>query len=309
MAEKILVSPRSLSRDGHPALKKLEEKGFEIVTCSPGVQPTEEELLDKLPDCVGFLAGVEPVSEKVLASAKKLRVISRNGTGINSIDCAAAERFGIPICRTPGANSRGVAELALGLVFSLVRSIPFSDAALKQEKWERRKGIELKGRTLGLIGCGMVGRYVAEMACGIGMNVIAYDPFPAEDFSPSPDFRFASMVEVFETSDIISLHCPPPEDGAPLIDREAVSKMKTGVYLVNTARGELLDDEAVLEALENGKISGAALDAFRKEPPGEDPLVRHERVIAAPHVGAFTSESVSRAVEAAVENLLRELER
>ena len=305
---KILVTPRSITRDGHPALQRLEAAGYEVILSTPGQQPDEQELLRLLPGCIGYLAGVEPVGVKVLEAATELRAISRNGTGVNNIDLEAAERLRVRILRAAGANARGVAELAIGLMLALVRSIPFSDRHLKAARWERRKGLELRGRTLGLVGCGHVGLEVARMASAFGMHVTAYDPYPAAGISLPDHFSFGSEVQVFTQADVLSLHCPVPEDGRPLIDRQRIKSMKTGVYLINTARGDLLDDQAVLEALEAGKIAGVALDAFRAEPPGEDALVHHDKTIAVPHIGGFTEESVTRAVDAAVDNLLEALQ-
>jgi phosphoglycerate dehydrogenase-like enzyme len=145
------------------------------------------------------------------------------------------------------------------------------------------------------------------MATGMGMRVIGHDPYPDETFAPLNGFRYASLDEVFAEADVLSLHCPPPSDGKPLVDGQRIDGMKDGVYLVNTARGDLLEDQAVLDALESGKIAGVAVDAYRNEPPGNDPLVQHEKVIATPHIGAFTEESVTRAVEVAVDNLLEVL--
>jgi len=307
MAKKILVTPRSITRAGHPALERLEEAGYELVFCTRGQQPDEAELIGLVPDCVGWLAGVEPVSNRVLEAATQLRAISRNGTGVDSIDLEAAERLDIRILRAEGANARGVAELAIALTLALIRSIPFSDEHMKRAGWERRKGIELEGRTMGLIGCGKIGQRVAGMAAGLGMRVAGYDPYPDGAFIPPDGFRYASLDDVLMAADVISLHCPPPADGQPLIDRRRIDIVKDGAYFVNTARADLLDDRAVLEALDSGKLSGLAVDAYRKEPPGDDPLTKHEKVIATPHIGAYTEESVTRAVEVAVDNLLQVL--
>jgi D-3-phosphoglycerate dehydrogenase len=303
---KVLVTPRSLTKDGHPSLDLLREAGFEVVFSTPGKQPNEAELMSLLPRCAGYLAGVERISARVLEAAKDLRVISRNGTGIDNVDMDAANRLNIQVCRTEGANARGVAELTLGLIFALVRSITFSDTLLKNEKWERRKGIELENRTLGLIGCGEIGKRIALLATGMGMKVIAFRRHPDYSFS-AKDFSYVSLEDIYSHSDIISLQCPPLESGKPLIDKEAVSKMKKGVYLVNTARASLLDSDAVFEALESGYLAGVAVDVFDQEPPSDYRLVQNSRVIATPHIGGFTAESVARATTQAVENIIQTL--
>ncbi len=301
---KVLVTPRSLTRDGHPALERLGDAGLEVVFSSPGRFPTEDELIGLLPGCVGYLAGVESITARVLEAADVLEVISRNGTGIDNIDTAAAEEKGIRICRALGANARGVAELTFAHILAIVRSVAFSDATLKGEGWERRKGIELQGRTLGLIGCGRIGKLVANLALAFDMRVLAFDPYPGPDFEPSADFRYCPLADVLSQSDIISLHCQPPADGKPVIDREAMAMMKDGVYLINTARGSLIDPDAALDALDSGCVAGMTLDAFEAEPPTDWRIVKHPRVIATPHIGGYTTESVDRAVSAAVDNLL-----
>ena len=301
---KILITPRSLTSAGHPSLTRLSDSGYQAVMSRSGQQPSEAELLELLPDCVGYLAGVEPITERVLAAAPRLHVISRNGTGINNIDIDAATRLNITVLRADGANARGVAELTVGLVFALVRAIPLSDAQIKQFCWERRQGVELNGRKLGLVGFGRIGQLVAGMATGLGMEVWSHDPYLDEASFASAPCRFESLPNVLSQADVVSLHCPPPPGDRPLINSKTIGWMKQGAYLVNTARGELIDDLDVLKALNCDKLSGLAIDAFRREPPGDDPLVRHPKVIATPHIGAFTNESVSRACEAAVENLL-----
>lgn len=305
---KILVTPRSVTRTkGHPSLKPLEDAGYDVVFSSPGTFPSEDALLQLLPGCIGYLAGVETISAKVLNAAPELRVISRNGTGVDSIDLEAAARNGIAVCRALGANARGVAELAFGLILSLIRSIPASDAAMKTRRWTRREGIEVAGRTLGLIGCGAVGRYVAQFALGLDMHVVACDPYPDHSFHPGERFSYTGMDDLLRQSDIISLHCPPTADGKPLVDAAMIGQMNDGVYLINTARGSLLDQDAALAALISGKISGIGVDAFETEPPEDWRIPLDPRVIATPHIGGYTDESIERAMSVAVENLLRAL--
>jgi len=304
---KVLITPRSLTRGGHPSLDLLGEAGYEIVYATPGKQPSEDELIQKLPGCIGYLAGVEKISERALEAAKGLKVISRNGSGIDNIDLDAAKRLGITICRTEGANARGVAELAIGLMFALVRFIPFHDGRMKSETWERRKGIELEGRTLGLVGCGQIGKETALRALGLGMNVIAYRRHPDHSFAPSDRFKWVSFDELIQNSDIISLHRPANPSGEPVIDQAVIGKMNKGVFILNTARASLVDEKAILEGLDSGQIAGFATDVYETEPPDDFSLVKHDRVIATPHLGGFTEESVDRATKEAVENIITTL--
>lgn len=304
MSGKIAITPRSLSAAGHPALSMLTDRGYEIVYPAPGKTPSEDELLRAVPGCVGWLAGVEPISPRVLSAAKGLRVISRNGTGVDNIDLGVAKAQGIAVERAVAANARGVAELAITLMLSAFRSVPWSAGKLRQGDWQRRIGIEAQGRTLAVIGCGAIGREVADLALGFGMWVVGYDPFPSNSFA-RPGFRFATLDDALTSADAISFHCPPGQ--RPILDADMLARMKPGVVVVNTARAELIDDEAMLAALDSGQVGGLATDVYRKEPPELSPLLMHDRVILTPHTGGFTQESVERATRVAVENLLKVL--
>jgi phosphoglycerate dehydrogenase-like enzyme len=302
---KILVTPRSLTTGGHPALERLAAAGYEVVLGPAGTMPTAEDLVRLLPGCVGWLAGVEKIGDDVLAAAPSLRVIARNGTGVDAIDLDAARRRGIDVRRAEGANARGVAELAIGLVLALARSIPLSDARIKAGGWERRKGIELEGKTLGIVGCGKIGRIVAGIATGLGMHAVGHDPFA----TGSAELPLLPLDELITASDVISLHCPPPADGRPLLDARRLRLVKPGALIINTARHELIDVPALVAAIDRGDVAGAALDVFDAEPPLARSHLANDRIIATPHIGGFTDESVDRAVDVAVDNLLEALAR
>jgi len=305
MKGKIAITPRSISRNGHSALKALEQAGYEVIFPAPGRQPTFDELKKYLPECVGYLAGVEPIPAELLDLCPRLRVISRNGVGVDNIDLASAKAHGIAVEKALGANSRGVAELTIALILSGLRHVPWSDRQIKQDGWQRREGIEVFGRRLGLVGCGQIGKYVVEMAIGLGMNTRAYDPYPDQTFKPAGDFGYADLEQVLGDSDVVSLHCPPGD--RPLIDKVKISRMKPGAYLVNTARSALVDQAAVLEALDTGHLRGYATDVYEREPPEITALLKHDRVITTPHAGGLTGESIERATETAVQNLLKVL--
>ena len=278
MAGRILVTPRSVTRDGHPALEALREAGYELVFSQAGELPGEEELVRLVPGCVGYLAGIERITRKVLAAADALRVISRNGVGVDNIDMSAATESGIRVCLAEGANARGVAELTLGLMLALARALPYSDARLKQGRWERRQGAELAGRTLGLVGCGRIGKLVAGFALALGMRVRAHDVAADRAFSPAGDFAYDGLEAVLAGADFLSLHCPSSKGGPPLIDSAALATMKRGAFLINTARAGLLDEQAVLAALDSNHLTGVAVDVFDPEPPGDSALVKHDWV-------------------------------
>ena len=189
----------------------LEAAGFELIFANPGQAPSEEQLLELLPGCVGWIAGVEPISERVLRAATKLRVISRNGTGTDNIPLGVAKELGIRIERAEGANARGVAELSIALMFAALRNIPELHHALRGGQWQRRGGIEISDRLVVLIGCGAVGRLVVQMALGLGARAAAYDPFPNYSFRPAGDgrFRWISFEEAIRTGEVISLLALP----------------------------------------------------------------------------------------------------
>jgi D-3-phosphoglycerate dehydrogenase len=304
---KILITPRSLSKNGHPELQRLIDAGYELSMPFPGKQPNEEELLSELPGCVGFLAGVEKIGPAVLSRCTELKVISRNGVGIDNVDRPAAKKNGITLCIARGANSRGVAELAMSLILSLTRSVPQTNESVKNGGWDRFKGREVFGRTLGVIGTGQIGQLVAKMAVGMDVSVIGHDPYPVTGLEDSiPGFRYVPLEQLIAGSEFISLHCPADEK--PLINPESLGRMKTGSYLINTARSALVDQAATLEAIESGKLAGYAVDAYESEPPEMTALYRHPKVIMTSHIGGFTEESVQRATAAAVDNLLEVLE-
>jgi len=305
--DKVIVTPRSLSRGGHPLLERITAAGYQLVFPSPGAQPTEEQLLAVIGDAVGYLAGVERVSAALLARATRLKVISRNGTGVDHIDLAAAEARGIAVRRAEGANARGVAELAFGHILAAARGIAFADAELKAGRWTRQKGFELEGRTLGLVGCGRIGKQVARFALAFEMRVLAHDPYPDDTFAPSPAFAYAPLPEVLREAQVLSLHCPPPADGRALLDAPALAGLRRGAVVVNTARQGLVDEAAMAAALREGRVAAYTMDAFDREPPDDLGLVRTRGVLATPHLGGFTDESVDRATAVAVDNLLASL--
>jgi D-3-phosphoglycerate dehydrogenase len=233
------------------------------------------------------------VTAEVIDVAENLKVIGRAGAGVDNIDVEAATKRGILVMNTPGGNSISVAEHTLGLILALVRHIPQADQALKQNRWEKKKfiGREVRGKTLGLIGLGKVGQEVAKRARYLGMQVIAYDPYISERTAQDLDVKLVGLNDLYATADVISIHASLNKTTRDMINREALNQMKNGVLLINCARGELVDEEALLEALESGKVAGAGLDVFREEPSGNQRLLSHPRVIATPHIAASTVEA------------------
>ncbi|MCF7942937.1 MAG: phosphoglycerate dehydrogenase [Spirochaetia bacterium] len=304
---KILVTPRSLSQNGHELLSLLTEAGYKVITPFPGRQPSAEELQKVLPECIGYLAGVEKISGTILEQCPGLKVISRNGVGFENIDTQAAERLGIAIKITRGANARGVAELTLGLLFSLIRKIPAIHNSVKRGGWDRSIGLEIYGKTLGVVGTGKIGELTARMAAALGMNILAYDLYPNKALQHSiPALKYTNIRMLFTESDMVTFHCPAGEH--PLINRELIQVMKKGSFIINTSRAALVDQDALLDALERGHIAGYAVDAFESEPPLLSPLLLHPNTILTAHIGGFTKESVYRATQEAITNILEVLQ-
>ncbi len=301
-AGRVAVTPRSLSAHGHPALQLLTEAGLEVVFPAPGRTPTRQEQLAVLPDCVAYLAGVEPIDAGLIAACPRLKVIARNGVGVSNIDLDAARDAGIEVVAAPGANAQGVAELAVGLMFAAARHLPYSDAQLKSGRWERQEGAELDGRRLGVVGMGQIGRRVARIGLGIGMRVAGYDLRRDPALELPASFRWDDLDTLLSESDVISLHVPPGP--IPLLGHREFAAMRRGAVVINTARAELVDETAALAALESGQLAAYAVDAFIREPPEDLRLVRHPNVIATPHIGGYTDASVERATRAAVHAIL-----
>ncbi len=303
---RILITPRSLSLAPPPELDPLRQAGFELVFPEPGRMPDEAALLALLPGCVGWLAGVEPVSDRVIAAADSLRAISRNGTGVDNLPLPLLAERGIRVLRAEGANAVGVAELTVGLMLAALRHIPDEVAGIRAGRWPRSRGKEIAGRSIGIVGCGAIGRRVARAVSAMGAEIVAHDPFrPAvEVYGP---FRWAGLDELFAESDVVTLHCPPPPDGRPVVDAARLAVMRPGAILVNTARAALVDEAAVRAALDAGRLDAYATDVFVDEPPGEGSLAGHPRVIATSHIGGLTDESVAKATSIAVANLLAAL--
>ena len=263
-----------------------------------GLSPAD--LLQAAPGYDAFvIRGRTRVTPEVFDAAKRLKVIGRAGVGVDNIDLPAAKAHGVTVVNAPTSTTGAVAELSFALLLALARDIPRADAAMKAGSWLKKEleGVELNGKTLGVIGYGRIGMEMGKRAAAFGMNVVAYDPFISEDEIKAAGGELASLQELFEWSDFISLHLPYNVHTRDLIGPMAFSEMKDGVRIVCAARGGIMDETALLAALNSGKVAGAALDVFATEPPGATDLVKHPHVIATPHIGAQTAEAQSRAAE------------
>ncbi len=279
----------------------LEPEGLEILQKTSGIETinkpglAEDDLCKHLADVEGLIvrSGTK-VTAKVLQAAPKLKWVGRAGIGVDNVDVEAASRRGVIVSNTPTGNMVTTAEHALSLMFSLARQVPQATASMKAGKWEKKKfkGVELFGKTLGLIGVGNIGKIVADRAIGLKMKVVGYDPFLSEEKAKAMGIELVSLDDLFGRADVISVHTPLTDQTRGIVGRSAFAKMRKGVLVINAARGGIVDEAALLEALNSGQCAGAALDVFVEEPPAaQSPLVAHPNVICTPHLGAATAEA------------------
>ena len=282
----------------------LDQSGQSILRANAQVDDqsgiSAEDLLNVISKYDALIVrGRTKVIAPIMDAASRLKVIGRAGVGVDNIDLEAAKNHNITVVNAPMSTSLAVAELTFGLLLALAREIPRADAGMKAGQWLKKdlEGVELNGKTLGLIGFGRIGVEVGRRASAFGMNVIAYDPLISEDEIKERGAEPVSIQDLYAWSDFISLHLPLNVHTRDLIGPLAFSQMKDGVRIVSAARGGIIDEAALLNALNSGKVTGAALDVFEKEPPGLTETVSHPRVIATPHIGAQTAEAQSRASE------------
>lgn len=273
-------------------LQPLRSAGFNV---EKRVGLARAELVEALKDSDGLIVRSETrVTADLLDEATSLRVIGRAGVGVDNIDVSAATLRGVVVMNAPDGNTITTAEHTMALMISLARSIPQANSSLKAGRWERKKfiGVELQGKTLGIVGLGRIGRVVASRARALGMQIVAYDPFIAPEQARDLEVELAPLDDVYARADFLTVHTPLTAETRGLIDREELRKMKHGARLINCARGGLVDEDALYEALTDGSIAGAALDVFSEEPPpANHPLLQLEQVIATPHLGASTTEA------------------
>ena len=280
----------------------LEESGQAILRAAAEVHDRNAISADELLQVVGeydalIVRGRTKVTPAVFAAARKLKVVGRAGVGVDNIDLNAAREHGVTVVNSPLATTIAVAELAFGLMLALVREIPRADATMKAGKWIKKEleGTEVYAKTLGVIGFGRIGSAVGQRAAAFGMKVIGFDPLIGSADISQRGGEPVSLDELYSRADVITMHIPLTHDSRNMLNAEAFGKMKRGVLIVCAARGGVIDEEALLAALNSGQVGGAALDVFAAEPPGLTALVSHPRLIATPHIGAQTVESQGRA--------------
>lgn len=299
MKHKTLIGPSSFAALNPAPMDMLIKAGFEVVNNPFGRKLTKQELIELLPGVTGLIAGLEPLDREVM-SKSKLKVISRCGSGLSNIDLEAAEELGIKVCSTPHGPTSAVAELTLGALLSLLRMIPLMDRDIHEGRWNKKIGTQLEGKTIVIIGFGRIGRRLAELLAPFKTRILVVDPF-LQDFKE--DLPVLTLEEALPQADIVTLHL---SGETRIIAEKEFNLIKRGAFLLNAARGDLIDEDALIRSLQEGKIQGAWIDTFNQE-PYSGPLTKFEQVILTPHIGSYTIECRRSMETEAVENLLSAL--
>ena len=304
---KVLVTPRSFGKTSPAPLALLQEYGVEIVPNAAGGIMTEEQMKVAIAGCDGVIIGVDPLTAGVMAAAPSLRAVSKYGVGLDNIDLAYCAEHGVAVSKTIGANSAFVADYAFALMLALARKVIPIDAKCRQRDWGKMTTSDVAGKSLGLIGLGAIARQMVSRAKGFSMGVKAYDVVWDEGYAAAEGVAKADIDEICRVCDFISLHLPLLPDTRGIIDARRIAMMKPSAYVINTARGGVVDEDALLAALKENRIAGAGIDAFSEEPPANPDWYALDNVIMGSHCAASTvgaSEAMSRI---AAENLLRDL--
>jgi len=294
MRQKVLICAQSFQKLNGDHKKILEDAGLEIVPSGLDRALKAEELAERIGGMSAVIVGMDTVNETVIKAADRLKVVSMNGVGLDRIDIKAATKRGIVVTHTPGTNMDSVADHTMALILSCVRQIPYHDRVVRTGGWKRSVGRELRGQQIGLIGLGYIGKGVALRALAFGMRVLAFDPFLDTQFCSKHDIHACDLETILSASDILSLHCPVTPQTEKLINARTIAAMKRGAILINTSRGELVDQNDLVHALNSGQLGGAGLDVFETEPPKNSPLWEMDQVVLTPHLGGNTKEAALR---------------
>lgn len=307
MAGKILTTPRSYGKDMPELFAQLEKAGYEVVRNTTGGILDKEQMKALVADCVGIIAGVDPLDAEVLDCAPKLRAIAKYGVGVDNIDLDYCREHNIAVSCTAGANSEAVADYTMALMLAVARRVPEIDRKCRIMNWGKVTTRDVSHATLGLFGMGAIGRHVAIRAKGFNMRIIAYDPYWPQEFADAHGIQRVEAEEIFRTADFISLHMPLMPETEGFVGEKQLEMMKQDAILVNTARGGLVDEKALLKALKEKRIYGAGLDAFAHEPPEDNDWFELDNVVLGSHCAASTWGATQAMGRMATENLLRDL--
>ena len=308
-SKKIIVTARSFGKADDEAEKLLVQHGYEVVKLPTQGGTLEEQLPAQLKEAAGVIAGLEPYTEQMIKGAPHLKVISRYGVGYDKVDCAAAKEAGVLVTITPGANGDSVADLAMALMLASARNISFMDASLKAGDAKRPSGLEMCQKTVGIIGVGRIGKGVARRCSGFGMKILLYDAYyQDQEFASQMGAAYTDLDTIIAEADFITIHADLNESTRHMFGAEQFKKMKKTAVIVNTARGGIIDEDALYEALKEGEIYGAGLDVTVCEPASSSPLCSLSNCILTPHAGAATQEASSKMSYMAAQNVIEALE-
>ncbi len=303
---KILTSPSSFGQITKEPFEILEKNGFSIINNPFGRKLTEDEIIEIASDCVGIVAGVEPLTSRVIDALPNLKCISRVGVGMDSVDLDYAKQKNIVVVNTPDGPTRSVAEMTIAMTFSMLRKIPQADANIKRGVWKKETGNLLFSKKIGVVGLGRIGKMVAETFSKLGNEVVGYDLYPDLKWSEKNAINIVELNKLFEECDIITLHVPPNRDKSFIVDELLFSKIKPSAFLVNAARGGVVDEAHLLNMLVSNKIAGAAIDVFSEE-PYNGPFTKLQNVILTPHLGSYAAEGKLQMEIDAVNNLINNI--
>ncbi len=301
----VLVTPTSFGRSDPDLIRQLENAVGRVTYNTTGKPLSSSQLAELLPDVDGYIAGLDVIDRQALQNAPHLRVIARYGIGTDRVDLEAAAENGIVVTNTPGANAVAVAELTLGLLLNLARPMLLAAAQTREGQWPRTKGFSLQNKTVGIIGLGAIGKQVARRLAGFDCRVLAYDVAADPAFAADHGLTLTTLEELLNSADFVTLHVPVLAETREMVNTDFLRRMKPGSFLINTSRGELIDEAALYSALASGHLGGAALDAFKIEPPGKDnPLLSLPQVIPTPHMGAHADGATNAMGSMALANCL-----
>lgn len=305
---RVLVTPTSFGKNDPELREELRRSCGEVIFNESGKPLPSAALARLLPGIDGYIAGLDEIDATALAAADRLRVIARYGVGVDNVDLEAARARGITVTNTPGANAVSVAELTIALILALARQIPEAAVATRRGEWPRFSGISLKDKVIGLIGFGAIGQAVATRLAGFECRLRAYDPFMDRAAARRLGVEPAELGQLLPCCDFVSLHLPATRETIGMVDDAFIAQLRRGAYLINTARGELVNAGALVRGLESGQLGGAALDVFTEEPPAPDsPLLQAGRVILTPHMGAHADDAINAMGRIALTDCLRVL--
>ncbi|MBG9657912.1 phosphoglycerate dehydrogenase [Cytobacillus firmus] len=308
MVFKVVSSSPTFGLFSKDPVTLLESKNYHLEILPKEVTSNEESFAEALRDVDALIVGVEKITPAVLKHAEKLKVIAKHGAGVDNIDLEEAAKKGTIVTNAPGANRHAVADLVFGLFLSIARQIPTAFQEVKECGWPRIVGNEIYQKTLGVIGTGKIGKEVIRRAQGFNMNVLCYDLFPDEGIQEQGLGKYVSFEELLEGSDFITIHTDLNQESQAMISSIELALMKKSAYIVNTARGGIIDEQALYAALESGLIKGAAMDVFEKEPLSESPLLKMPNFVATPHMAGYTEEALREVGMLTAQNVIDVLE-